>query len=117
AAALVVFGLLVWLYRRANRNAAAERRITRITSDLTRALAEASSPPTVATARAAAIDAGQPEALVVVGLPEEGPSRLTLAALHGRAVPALDRGRESLLEPATAAHESGRPVQIAGHTE
>ena len=117
AAALLVIGLLVWLYRRANRNAFAERRRTRIASDLTRSLAEASTPGAAAGALAAALAAGQPEALAVVGLPEEGNPGLTLAASRGTTVPALDRGRESLLEPAAAAYESGEALQISGQTE
>jgi serine phosphatase RsbU (regulator of sigma subunit)/anti-sigma regulatory factor (Ser/Thr protein kinase)/cbb3-type cytochrome oxidase subunit 3 len=117
AAALLVIGLLVWLYRRANRNAFAERRRMRIASDLTRSLAEASTPGAAADALAAALAAGQPEALAVVGLPEAGNPRLTLAAFRGAAVPALDRNRESLLEPAAAAYESGEAMQISGQTE
>ena len=117
AAALLVIGLLVWLYLRANRNAFAERRRTRIASDLTRSLAEASTPAAAADALAAALAAGQPEALAVVGLPEEGYPGLTLAAFRGTTVPALDRGRESLLHPAAAAHESGEALQISGQTE
>jgi len=116
-ALLLVLGLLVWLYRRSNRYARAERRGTRITSDLTRALAEASTPGAVADALAAALAAGQPEALAVVGLPEEGSPGLRYAAVQGKAVPALERRRASLLEPAAAAYESGEPLQISGQTD
>src|SRR5262249_28570840 len=116
-ALLLLLGLLVWLYRRSNRYARAERRRTRITSDFTRALAEASAPGAVADALAATLAAGQPEALAVVGLPEEGSPGLTLAAVQGKAVSALHRRQASLLDPAAAAYEAGEPLQISGQTE
>ncbi len=92
---LLVLGLLVWVYRRASRSALAERRRMQVTTELTRALADASAPGAVADALASALAATRHDALAVVGLQtDENPRRLTLAGIHGRALPTVDRSEE-----------------------
>jgi len=117
AAFLLVLALLVWAYRRANRNALAELQRTKVTSDLTRALAVASAPGAVADALAAALAATMPDALAVVALQSDGSRGLTLAGVSGRALPTLDRSRPSVLDPAEAVYESGQPLQVTGQSD
>ena len=117
AALLLVLGLLIWVYRRSNRNALDDRRLTQIRTELTRALAEAAAPTAVADALADALAAAYPEGLAVIGLASEEKPELALASARGKALPALGRERPSILAPAAAAYEDGDRIELSGHTE
>lgn len=117
AALLLVLGLLIWVYRRSKRNALAERRLTKIRTELTRALAEAAAPTAVADALADALAAAYPGALAVVGVASEEKPELALASVRGKGLPALARERPTTLAPAAAAYEGGESIELCGHTE
>jgi serine phosphatase RsbU (regulator of sigma subunit)/anti-sigma regulatory factor (Ser/Thr protein kinase) len=110
-AAVLLIALLVWVSRRVNRNALAERQRAEIAVELTRSLADAFTAQEVAEALATALAASFPESAAAVALTDgDGPS-LEVAALVGRpAVP--DANTAALRRLVTAALERGRPLRL-----
>jgi len=114
AAALLIFFLLIWIYRRANRNAVAVRRRNEIVAELTRSLADAYTPNDVAAALATALSKSFPGSAAVVGLAEGGRSELTLAAVEGQRPSTIAAGDPVLLGPAAEAYERGAKQTASG---
>jgi serine phosphatase RsbU (regulator of sigma subunit)/anti-sigma regulatory factor (Ser/Thr protein kinase) len=108
--ALLALALIAWALRRANRAADAEGNRTRITTELSRSLADASTPADVSAALATALSASYPDALAVIGLRLPDEAFLSLSGVEGTFALTLDRKDPSLLEPATAAFEAGEAV-------
>ncbi len=111
-AALLVLALLAWISRRANRNALAERQRAEIAAELTRSLADAYTPVDVGRALAAALAASFPESAAAVALSDGDGTGLGLAAVEGWKPPLPDRDHATLLGPAAAAFEPGRPLRL-----
>jgi serine phosphatase RsbU (regulator of sigma subunit)/anti-sigma regulatory factor (Ser/Thr protein kinase) len=108
--ALLALALIAWALRRVNRAADVERDRTQITTELSRSLADASTPADVSAALAASLSASFPSALAVVGLRLPDETMLSLTGVEGTFALTLDRKDPSLLEPAIAAFESGEAV-------
>jgi serine phosphatase RsbU (regulator of sigma subunit)/anti-sigma regulatory factor (Ser/Thr protein kinase) len=113
-AALIAVGLIFWMLRRANKHAAAEHDRARVSTALSQALADASTPNDAAGALAAALAASFPDALVLVALRYPDRPELGVAGVAGPRAASFDESDESLLEPANAATEHGEALWVAG---
>jgi cytoskeletal protein RodZ len=114
AAALLILGLLIWIFRRASRNAVAERQRSEIAAELTRSLADAYTSNDVAAALATALSKSFAGSAAVVGLAQGSRGELTLAAVAGERPSTIPVGDPVLLAPAAAAYERGTKQIASG---